>query len=227
MAFTVTELKIATGGRRLFQLRAMLTLAQDADIANLVELCQKSYNASETSIRTLAGAHFGQFLSSSIRCAMQGGEIFVASEQGDTSGAFRGLSIWWPPGCEAFSTPEQQEIFHEFVSKLTPDEKDWHQATYRPKFGQLTNAALGPRGKLASYYLSLLAVEPEYQRRGIARALISAVGSKANGAELTLAATNETNVRIYKQLGFVVRAETTMDGPYGAFPVFVLSSRAK
>ncbi|KAJ7139729.1 hypothetical protein C8R44DRAFT_311343 [Mycena epipterygia] len=95
---------------------------------------------------------------------------------------------------------------------------------YRPDFANLTEKLLGLHGKLESWYLNLLAVDPAHQRRGVARALIDAIRAKANGSELALAATNELNVSIYRRLGFRVRGEMTMSGPQGEFPVFVLSS---
>ncbi|KAJ7071440.1 hypothetical protein C8F01DRAFT_434071 [Mycena amicta] len=208
---------------------AVLREPTDDQIEQLVQLCLRAYNAGEEtwdiSVKTLAGgntAGLTSFFRASIRAAV-GGEIHVVSEDGDTSGPIRGLALWQPPGVEAFSTPQQQTILQEFVSQLSPEAKEWHKNTYRTGFARLTERALGPRGKLKSWYLSLLAVEPEYQRRGAAKALITAVESKANGAALTLAATNELNVHIYKRLGFEVRGSMVMQGQFGEFPVFVLA----
>ncbi|KAJ7275478.1 hypothetical protein B0H12DRAFT_262586 [Mycena haematopus] len=135
----------------------------------------------------------------------------------------RGVALWWGPGVEPFSTEDQRRELHSFVSKLSPETQEWHNTIYRPEFANLTEKLLGLRGKLDSWYLNLLAVDPNHRKLGVARALIDAVRGKATPAELTLAATNELNVSIYRRLGFGVRGSMTMPGPQGEFPVFVLS----
>nr|GAT43650.1 predicted protein [Mycena chlorophos] len=198
-------------------------------IEKLVQLCLRTYNPSEISVKTLAGGDTTRltlFFSASLRCAALGGEIHVVTEEGDMNGQFRGVAVWWQPGVEPFSSAEQQAILDEFVSQLTPEAREWHRTTYRMEFAELTEKALGPGGKLNSWWLSILAVEPEYQRRGTARALVEAVQNKANGSLLSVAATNELNVAIYKQLGFEVRGQMVMQSHLdGDFPVFVLAVR--
>ncbi|KAJ6501620.1 hypothetical protein C8R47DRAFT_234094 [Mycena vitilis] len=152
----------------------------------------------------------------------------------------RGMALWWSPGVEPFSTEEQRRGLSAFVSKLSQEAQQWHSRIgsscpsepihpltltiqYRPGFANLTEKLLGPRGKLDSWYLNLLAVDPEHQRLGVARALIDTVRRKAGRSELTLAATNEMNVSIYRRMGFAVRGSMIMSGPQGEFPVFVLS----
>jgi GNAT superfamily N-acetyltransferase len=51
---------------------------------------------------------------------------------------------------------------------------------YRPDFANLTEKLLGSRGKLDSWYLNLLAVDPDHRRRGVARALIDTIREKAS-----------------------------------------------
>ncbi|KAJ7462820.1 hypothetical protein B0H11DRAFT_2054503 [Mycena galericulata] len=133
------------------------------------------------------------------------------------------MALWWPPGAEPFSTEEQRQELNAFVSCLSPEAQEWHRTVYRPEFGNLTERLLGSRGKLDSWYLNVLAVDPQFQRRGAARALVDAVRLQANGSDLILAATNELNVGIYLCLGFKVRGSARMSGPQGEFPVFVLS----
>ncbi|KAJ7785852.1 hypothetical protein B0H16DRAFT_1875979 [Mycena metata] len=184
----------------------LLENATEAQIDELVQLCLQAYDQADTSIRALVGGDvflLGDFFGASLRAGVLGGaSIYIATEATDT--LIRGMALWWGPGVEAFSTTEQQA----FVSKLSDAAQQWHKTVYRPDFANLTERLLGPRGKLDSWYLNLLAVDPEHQKLGVARALIDA----ANHSELTLAATNELNVGIYRRLGFRVRGSMKMAG---------------
>ncbi|KAJ7042688.1 hypothetical protein C8F04DRAFT_1252099 [Mycena alexandri] len=185
----------------------------DAQIDQLVDLCLRAYDQADTSIRALVGGDvslLGDFFRATLRAgALGGASIYIATEATDT--LIRGMALWWGPGVEAFSTAEQQRELQAFVSKLSDAAQQWHRTVYRPDFANLTEILLGSRGKLDSWYLNLLAVDPEHQRLGVARALIDA----ANHSELTLAATSELNVSIYRRLGFRVRGSMRMAGQVG------------
>ncbi|KAJ7456560.1 hypothetical protein FB451DRAFT_1183726 [Mycena latifolia] len=139
-------------------------------------------------VKTLVGGDvslLGSFFSASIRAGALGGQIYIATEAADTT-VIRGMALWWGPGAEPFSTDEQRQELHAFVSGLSPEAQEWHRtiasrSAAPDHFAKLTEELLGPRGKLDSWYLSLLAVEPHHQRGGVARALIDAVRAKASG----------------------------------------------
>ncbi|KAJ7770897.1 hypothetical protein DFH07DRAFT_259012 [Mycena maculata] len=197
-----------------------------AQITELVQLCVEAYGKEDISLKTLVGGNdlslLDAFFGASIRAGALGGKLYVATEAADTS-VIRGMALWYGPGAESFSTEEEREKLLVFTSRLSPEAQEWHRTVYRLGFRNLTEKLLGRRGKLDSWYLTLLAVDPRHQRLGTARALIDAVRVQANGSELTLAATNELNVGIYRRLGFRVRGGMTMSGSQGDFPVFVLS----
>ncbi|KAJ6519391.1 hypothetical protein C8R45DRAFT_1204575 [Mycena sanguinolenta] len=213
----------------------------DAEIEQLVQLCVRAYTPAETSVKTIIDGNFSLldgFFRASIRAGALGGDIHVATEGAD-SNMIRGMALWWGPGVEPFSTSvftsrhsqplkpgssdDQRRELYSFVSRLSVEAQEWHRTTYRPEFANLTEKLLGPQGKLDSWYLNLLAVDPNHRRQGVARALIDAVRTKATSSELVLAATNELSVDIYRRLGFSVRGSMIMSGPQGEFPVFVLS----
>ncbi|KAJ8087242.1 hypothetical protein PM082_006072 [Marasmius tenuissimus] len=68
----------------------------------------------------------------------------------------------------------------------------------------------------------MIAVHPEYQGLGIGRALIEDARRKSNGAEISLHASNEQNVRFYNKLGFTLIEKTHIRGPYGDFTYHLL-----
>ncbi|KAJ7356904.1 hypothetical protein DFH08DRAFT_620521, partial [Mycena albidolilacea] len=127
-------------------------------------------------VQTIVGGDLSlldAFFSASIRAGVLGGDIYVATEE--TNGTMiRGMALWWRPGVEPFSTEEQQRELHPFLSKLGPEAQEWHSTIASPSdyFANLTEKLLGSRGKLDSWYLNLLAVDPDHRRRGVARALI-------------------------------------------------------
>ncbi|KAJ6574644.1 hypothetical protein B0H19DRAFT_1342183 [Mycena capillaripes] len=156
----------------------------------------------EISVKTIVGGDaslLGAFFGASIRAGVQGGEIFVATEAADSS-MIRGMALWWGPGIEPFSTfPVKTNVENCMLSY--PNYRQRHKSgtaqsrvdlslgishpltfriQYRPDFANLTETLLGPQGKLDSWYLNLLAVDPEHQRLGVARALIDAVRRKAS-----------------------------------------------
>ncbi|KAJ7693635.1 hypothetical protein B0H17DRAFT_932655 [Mycena rosella] len=157
--------------------RRKVFMKEDTEIEELVQVCLRAYDPTDISVQTLVGGDLsllGSFFGASIRAGALSGKIYVATEAGDAA-VIRGMALWWGPGAEP----------------LSPEGQEWHRTVYRPDFGNLTEKLLGPRGKVDSWYLSLLAVEPDYQRRGVARALIDAVRAKASASgELRTAAVN-------------------------------------
>ncbi|KAJ7923057.1 hypothetical protein B0H13DRAFT_1865366 [Mycena leptocephala] len=154
----------------------------DVQIEQLVQLCLRTYGEekAEVSVKTIVGGDLSllsAFFRASIRAGALGGEIYVATEAADSS-MIRGMALWWGPGVKR--SAQQRREFHAFVSQLSPEAQEWHSTVYRPDFANLTEKLLGPRGKLDSWYLNLLAVDSEHQRLGVARALIDAVREKAS-----------------------------------------------
>ncbi|KAJ6604235.1 hypothetical protein DFH09DRAFT_1067971 [Mycena vulgaris] len=126
----------------------------------------------DPTVKTLVGGDVSSldaFFVASIRAAALGGKIYIATEAVDTT-VIRGMAVWWGPGAEPFST--------SIIARGTRVAQNYPQ--YRPDFAGMTERLLGPRGKLDSWYLSLLAVDPSHQRRGVARALIDAVRAEAS-----------------------------------------------
>ncbi|CAK5280064.1 unnamed protein product [Mycena citricolor] len=175
---------------------APLTHPTDSQIEEIIHVCLRAYDPHETSIRTLSGDDpvlLAAFFRASIRAGVLAGRIFVVSESADPT-VIRGFALWWEPGVEAFSTSVHPSINkpscpHSWSSchprlcsgtrlrQVHPRHRSLVSISpqYRPEFASLTARLLGERGKLDSWYLNLFAVDPDYQRRGMARALVEAV----------------------------------------------------
>ncbi|KAF9269954.1 hypothetical protein L218DRAFT_4106 [Marasmius fiardii PR-910] len=204
-------------------------------LQDLAELCCKAYDHEDPALKSLMGGNLGlsraSFLAT-IGAAALGGHLFVALE-GDEKDPV-GVAVWWGPGERPFANEEQRRAgFYVFWNALSPAGKQWHQETiytffgnckYQPELEKLATDNLGSNGKLNSWWLNLIAVDPAYQRRGIARQLIETIKADAGDVEIALCATTQQNASVYHILGFVLRGSTTMTGPWGEFPVFLFSS---
>jgi GNAT superfamily N-acetyltransferase len=67
---------------------------------------------------------------------------------------------------------------------------------FLPKIDMFVTSALGPGTRHNSWHLQTLAVDPEYQRKGVATLLINTIADKASltGTMLCLEAETERNV---------------------------------
>jgi len=84
---------------------------------------------------------------------------------------------------------------------------------------------LGASGLDDSWYLNLIATDPDFQRRGIATTLLNTVVETLAGTNATIAlcAANETNAAIYESRGFIRQGETVVVAPTGQFTIICLS----
>ncbi|KII95585.1 hypothetical protein PLICRDRAFT_34496 [Plicaturopsis crispa FD-325 SS-3] len=195
-----------------------------AEIDTAVDLCLRAFDKTDVSTRTVVGNDdnlFDPFFRCAIKAGALVGELYLAT---DATGKAVGMALWVPPGEDLFSTEDQRQLgFYDFFNGLSVEARLWWKDTYLVEFPKLTDKALGPKGKLNSWYLQLIAVDPGFQRRGIATSLISAVRQKADGSVVSVTATTEVNVGVYHGIGFTTRASMIMDGPLGGFPVTVLA----
>ena len=128
------------------------------------------------------------------------GETYV------TEGA-TGAALWLPPGAELVSAEEEAEFVHELGETAGPDagrlfallelfDQNHPEGTYR--------------------VLQLLAVEPEYQSRGIGSALLAPGLARSDQEQVPtyLEATSERSIPFYERHGFQVIGEIALpDGP--------------
>ncbi|KDR85989.1 hypothetical protein GALMADRAFT_132605 [Galerina marginata CBS 339.88] len=163
-----------------------------------------------------------------IRAGAFAGEYYTAT---NSDGEVVGYALWMPPGKELFSTEEERKLgFTEFMARLPEEGKEYFRTTastsyYLAHFPGFVNGILGPTGKLDSWWLHMAMVRPDYQRKGITRALINVVRKKAakSGDTLACSTTNDDNVPVYVALGFAHRGKKIMPSPWGDWPVHLFS----
>ncbi|KAF8195072.1 hypothetical protein BJ912DRAFT_1085952 [Pholiota molesta] len=137
-----------------------------------------------------------------LRAGALAGEYYEATNE---EGEMIGYTMWMPPGQEMFSTEEQRKLgFDEFMTKLSDEAKTYFKTKYMAEFPGFVASLLGPRGKLDSWWLHMAMAEKR-------------------GEYLAACTTNDDNViiRVYTGLGFVHEGSTTMDSPWGQWPIHV------
>ncbi|PPR06250.1 hypothetical protein CVT24_000922 [Panaeolus cyanescens] len=213
-------------------------------ISSAVDLFYSLMNDDQAAISLCGGdtSLFKLQIRAMVKAAVLDGEFYTATNE---EGRLIGYSIWMPPGQEMFSTEEQRALgFNEFVSALPQAGMDYFKNTYLAHFPGFVNQHLGPTGKRDAWWLHNLAVAPEYQRNGIARAIVDVVKEKASifrmihqtvikreliiqakakGEMLATSTTNDKNVPVYVNMGFTINGSMTMPSPWGDWPLHVFS----
>jgi len=90
---------------------------------------------------------------------------------------------------------------------------------------RLVNSTIGSECKLNSWYLHVLAVHPDHQRKGIGRKLVQ-IGealARQDGTSVVLETTTRVNASIYQKLGFDIRGESKITSPFGECPLLLLT----
>ncbi|KAJ7074779.1 hypothetical protein C8F01DRAFT_34998 [Mycena amicta] len=133
-----------------------------------------------------------------------GGEIYVVEtnteeeeeeEEEEKKKKIVGVAGWFGPGYSLFeSEEEQQYALVPFMETLSPELQSWWQTAFLPTWEGFTESAFGAGVQHRSWSLQTLAVDPDYQGRGIATMLIDAVVRKSEGRMLCVETTTLGNV---------------------------------
>ncbi|PAV19176.1 acyl- N-acyltransferase [Pyrrhoderma noxium] len=157
-------------------------------------------------------------------CLMQG-VLFVAGR----GNKIDGVLLAFGPGQDIFPKSAIDSASYtpsaEYVSKLSPEMQQWWSSHFRPKFAELTNLGLGSdQARKDSWYIRMLIVHPNEQRRGIGSKLIETIVQKANSAKkkACLEVHTDTLVRIFTKYNFRVRATKNFGSYQGGFPFFLM-----
>ncbi|TFK42238.1 hypothetical protein BDQ12DRAFT_645786 [Crucibulum laeve] len=151
------------------------------------------------------------------------GEYYSATNE---EGELVGFTMWMPPGQELFSTEEQRNLAAKiFMAQLSDGGKEYYKTTYTAEFPSFVATKLGSTAKVDSWWLHMAMVRRDYQRKGVARALISPILTKARekGETLALCTTSDRNVPIYVALGFTLKGSKIMPSPWGEWPLYVFA----
>jgi len=150
------------------------------------------------------------------------GEVYIAG----TGGSIDAVALVFAPG-QDFLVDENTNFqpSHDFVSKLTPEMQQWWILHLRPKFAELTNISLGSaEARKAAYYIRIIAVHPEKQRRGLGRKLMEMFAQKADGGKkkMCLETSTDAMVRVFYKFGFKVKGTKNFGSTLGGFPLFCM-----
>ncbi|KAF9476014.1 hypothetical protein BDN70DRAFT_882975 [Pholiota conissans] len=158
-----------------------------------------------------------------LRAGALAGEYYEATNE---EGEMIGYTMWMPPGQEMFSTAEQRRLgFDEFMAKLSEEAKTYFKTKYIAEFPGFVASLLGPTGKIDSWWLHMAMVRRDFQRQGVLRTMVKVVREKAEkrGEYLATCTTNDDNIRVYTGLGFDYKGSTSMDSPWGQWPIHVFN----
>ncbi|TFK35079.1 hypothetical protein BDQ12DRAFT_737807 [Crucibulum laeve] len=167
---------------------------------------------------------YGTFFGSIIIAGLLGGEVYVAE---DVDKTIVGVAAWYGPGRALYDSLDQQEkSLSILMQRFSHELSQWWVTDFLPKYNEFTAKALGEGQKLASWHLQALGVDPKFQRKGIARALVNIMKEKAAKEEtpLCVECSVDINVGIYERLGFEVKGQTTLVGipGTGEFPLWIM-----
>ncbi len=129
---------------------------------------------------------------------MEGGEVWVADD-------CAAVAMWNPPGGSLIGPDIARRRYADAIATLSSPGAERVQA--------IDDAVDPLLPSDLHWYLGVLACHPQYQRRGLARAVVQPVLAAADRCELPVALETSTpaNVAYYTRLGFAVAAEVTLD----------------
>ncbi|KAJ6484016.1 hypothetical protein C8R45DRAFT_999954 [Mycena sanguinolenta] len=229
MAFRVRQLVPAglSGGPEMDAIQNVLSNAFTSDLFTAVVT---AHDPADTNT-----SHVGPFWKSTVIAGLLGGQVYVAETTGDKK--IIGCAVWFGPGHTMYDTEDQQKLsLGPLMASFNEELTNWWHADFLPKYDSVVASALGGEdAKHNAWHLQTLAVDPEYQRRGVAKLLVEAVAEKAKltQSSLCLECETETNIEVYRRLGFEVMpkadaAETIFTGVKGhSFPLWVMAREPK
>ncbi|KAA1473736.1 hypothetical protein DENSPDRAFT_840216 [Dentipellis sp. KUC8613] len=160
-----------------------------------------------------------------LRAGARFGEFYTAtSTEPEAQGRVVGYTMWMPPGRDLFDSEEQRKMgLTEFMERMPEAGKEYYKSIYMVEWPKFVNKVLGPTGKTDSWWMHMAMVRPEYQKQGIATALMKPVRDKATRNKETLAwsTTSELNVRIYLSMDAELKGGRMMPSPWGRWPLYV------
>ncbi|KAJ7352499.1 hypothetical protein DFH08DRAFT_859145 [Mycena albidolilacea] len=204
------------------------TQTSEQELDEAVDVCVRAYIGELASNSMVGGNESLKTLiwSAMIRAGLLAGEVYFAID--NSSKKVVGVAVWFPPGKSLFDSEEQRALgFDDFMQKLTPETQDFWANSYVPEVENFLAEVIGPNGTRDSQYLSLLATDPAFQKKGIATTLLKTVHAKFAESDAPLmfahCAANEKNARFYESCGYTVRGKMFLEAPTGGYPVIVLT----
>ncbi|TDL26890.1 hypothetical protein BD410DRAFT_835997 [Rickenella mellea] len=157
-----------------------------------------------------------------VRAGVVGGEMYVASLS-DRIEESCGFSVWYAPGQQFLGTEEQKTTtgFDVYIKKFDEEFLQYWNTVVGPLTKGLVEKTVGSEADAKMYHLQFLAVSPDSQRRGVAKALMGHMLQKtdAMGVDTALETATESDVSIYERMGYVLKGQVTLPLRFGDFPL--------
>ncbi|EKM49609.1 uncharacterized protein PHACADRAFT_265154 [Phanerochaete carnosa HHB-10118-sp] len=128
-----------------------------------------------------------------------------------------GAIAFYGPGIEICGDETQRsQGFDDFLKSLPKSALDWF-AKFLPEYAAISDAAIGPGVKNASWTMNSFGVLSEYRGRGIGRALLEAgeALARADGIPMIFEAEEKHNISMYQHFGYRVFGEQSLKGGNG------------
>ncbi|KAG7443402.1 uncharacterized protein BT62DRAFT_1078480 [Guyanagaster necrorhizus] len=187
------------------------TFLTSIQLDEIVAIAIRAYDTNPT-IRAMTGGNkalYDPFLRAVTRALLLEGKVWLAASDGRILGVLGGFG----PGTFLWATEEQRALgFNNAYARLTEETKYWWQNIYGPQIKEFMDNALGATANLDGWMTPLLAVDPPYQRRGIATAMFKEMTQQAiqDKAIMIVGADSDLNVGIYESFGFELKGRTVL-----------------
>ncbi|KAH8830558.1 hypothetical protein DL96DRAFT_952737 [Flagelloscypha sp. PMI_526] len=150
-------------------------------------------------------------LQAHILAGFYSGEVYIAEQNTNDSKLVVGASVWFGPGAKCFSAESDPGLWDasrwtEVQQTIPVKCSDWWKVFY-VAYDAFCDGILGAGQKRANYHLQLLAVHPEHQRKGIARALLEPVEAKARESKKLCLVETRTPLnaeKVYPSYGYAI-----------------------
>ncbi|KAI0749646.1 acyl-CoA N-acyltransferase [Daedaleopsis nitida] len=136
------------------------------------------------------------------------GEVHIAEWEGQ---GVVGVSVWFPPGQKFLETETQREAgWKQLMADIGPKLSGYWSRLLN-EYDDMVENSLGHGVKLGGYHLQLIGVLPEFQRKGVGRALLDFAEAKARAARVcTCLETGSGGVKTYEKLGYTLAGSGQM-----------------
>ncbi|KAF8610379.1 hypothetical protein BDV93DRAFT_517508 [Ceratobasidium sp. AG-I] len=165
-----------------------------------------------------------------LRCPLTGaGRVFGVFVGGTEPRNLVGCATWFEPGKEFLGDGAQLSLWSGFVGNLSPEIQNWWSTELLPRYNKFTVEGLGEGVKKGLLHLQVLAVHPEFQRRGLGAALVNEMVKRtdAKGERSCVETAKATNLLFYGALGYKVKSEVLIPSPHGDYTMWCLDREAQ
>jgi ribosomal protein S18 acetylase RimI-like enzyme len=150
------------------------------------------------------------FFEVTVRDAIPFGSVLATGEGGRVDA----IAVWLPPGAFPWSASRKLRATPSLARVLLADPRAFPAFA---RYGSLVERH--HRGDVTSWYLEVLSVRPEYQRRGLGTRLLKPILERADRDQVScrLETSDPSNVAYYEQFGFAVDGpllEVLRNGPH-------------